>query len=156
MDFAKSLKVIALLKRNGAEITEAVIKNVVEDPEAVKYLLDEGGLDPNEPYLNKEPTSVPVRAAIRAGAMASLKLMIEAGGEIWPRSFLAIKQAYQCGHTDIGKYLIDQVHKKGLSVDQELVDSWVIAIDMSSKLKNEAQRKKVIEMAKVDLKKITK
>ncbi len=155
MDHARSLKIIALLKSNGAEITEAVISNAVEDPEAIKYLLSEGNLDPNEPYKNGVPESVPVRAAIRKGALESLKLMIEAGGEVYPRRFLAIRQAYTHGHLEVANYLIDQVKKKGLKIDQELMDEFISSIEMSSKIK-EAQKKKIIASAKEQLKQILK
>jgi hypothetical protein len=156
MDHAETVKMIALLKSNGAEITDAAIENSVGDPEAVRFLLEEGNLDPNEPYPEGQPEAKPVRAAIRKGSLESVKLLIAAGGEVYMRRFLAIRQAFEHGHLDIARFLIDHIKSKNLSIDQNIYDETIDRIEIAGKVRDKRKLKKVIEEAKKMLAEVLK
>ena len=155
MDQAKSLKVIAVLNKNGAEITDTVIANCIGDHEAVKYLIDQGNLDPNGPYDSGEPQGMPVRAAIRANALESLKLMIEAGGEVHYRRNLGLRQAFVHGHLEVARFIVDHMKSKGLTISNTNAAEIIENIETSSKVRDAAKRKKVMTDAVKMLAEIT-
>jgi hypothetical protein len=155
MDHAKSLKVIALLHKNGCEITDNVISNCINDADAVKYLIEEGNLDPNGPYDGGQPSGMPVRAAIRAGALESLKLMIAAGGEVHYRRNLGLRQAFVHGHLDVARYIIDHMKSKKLTISKDNADEIIESAETSSKVRDAGKRKKVISDAVKMLAEIT-
>ena len=156
IDQAKTLKMLALLISNGAEVTESAISNSIGDPEAVKFLIEKGNLDPNSPYDEGRPTGVPIRVAVRKGSLESVKVLVEAGGVVWPRKFLAIRQAFEYGHVDIARYMIDLAKSKGQTIDKTVFDSHIKHINNSNKVRDKRKKAKVVEQAKEMLMELVK
>ena len=148
MSFAEDLKTVAILIKNGGVLTEEITRKLIVDPKAVKFLLDEAGLNPNAPVIKGEPTSRPLRSAIEAGAVESVKILLDAGTEVYPRDHLALRYAFRYNHLDIAQLIIDNIKSKKLKIDDYIVELIIEDIDYLS-LKDHQKAKikaKVLEM----------
>lgn len=112
MRWARNLDTIKLLVKNGAQLDDRALDSSVEDVNAVKFFLD-NGLDPNTNY------SVAVVAAIRKSAAESLKLLLQAGGELYLRYWRPIKVAVAIGNEEIIDIIFEHLRKKKQKIDKE-------------------------------------
>ena len=112
MRFARNFDTIALLIKNGAQLEDRTIDSCVQDIEAVKFFLD-NGLDPNN------NNSAAVVSAIRKSAADSLKLLLEAGGEVYLRYWRALKIALAIGNEEVIDLVFEHLKKKKQKIDKE-------------------------------------
>ena len=105
---AKSLDMIKLLVSYNCELTSVVLKNIMEDYEAVKYCLEQG-LDPN--FEN----SLPVRIACRYGDLRILKLLVENGAAIKHERNNPLCWAAEYGKKDVIEFFIENGIKEGFA-----------------------------------------
>jgi hypothetical protein len=102
--FAKNLDMIKLLVKNNCPLTNEVFNSILNDIEAVKFVLDNGS-DPNFEQ------GFPLRAAARVGNLDVVKLLVERGARIAERRYMVIKQCVEYGQIDILEFLLEQLQK---------------------------------------------
>jgi hypothetical protein len=137
--YAKNLDMIKLLVDYGSEINNDVFLNIINDYDAVEYVL-KAGIDPN---FEK---GLPLRNAAKLGRTDIMKLLIKYGARISERRYMVVKWALEWAQIDAIKLLFQELEKSGNSVDKEFLEKsqfkhWVQTSDKVS----EDKIKKVLD-----------
>jgi hypothetical protein len=113
----------------------------VNDPEAIKYVLQKG-MDPN---FEK---GYPLRSAIRVQNFESIKVLIEGGARVNERRYLVVKQCVEIGNFELLKFLLDNLQKSDTNFQKvdfrnELITEWkkwnISSLQTKEDLKSEVE-----------------
>jgi len=165
---SKSFEMLKLLVSKGASVTQLVFRNMKDDLEAVRYLL-EAGMDPSFEQ------SYPFRMAAKSGNIEMMKLILEFADNVQgketmsvsekkdfliiARRYMALKMAAENGQLEAIKFMLDELREINNEVFQteEKLDSffkslmsWITtshkieknSLDQFSTLLNQYQAKK--------------
>jgi hypothetical protein len=102
--YAQNLDMIKLLVEYQCPLTNEVFNLLVNDHEAIKYVLKKG-MDPN---FEK---GYPLRAAIRVNNFESIKILIQGGARVDERRYMAVKQSVEIGNVELLNFLLDHLQK---------------------------------------------
>lgn len=132
---AKNLKMIKLLVDYKSDMNAQVFTNIMEDYEAVEYVLA-AGVDPN---FDK---STPLRKATELGDLRLVELIMKYNADVAARKFLILKVGIENGRIDILKLFFDKlVQMRDPSMKDESVKStWVKWCKSSDKLTDKQKR----------------
>jgi len=98
----KDYEILKLFIKNGAELNAFIIRNLAHNPEAIKFCLD-NGLNPNM------GGDIPLRLAIKAGNLASVKLLIEYNASVNNDRGEVLHVALESNNMEIVDYFIDEL-----------------------------------------------
>ena len=120
--YAKNLEMVKLLVRYNCPLTNEVFNSIVNDSDAIKFVLSKG-VDPN---FEK---GYPLRAAVRANNLESVKILIKGGASVSERRYMVVKQCVESGSVDILEYLLTELIKsdssfKNTEFRTKLVNEW--------------------------------
>ena len=141
--FAKDLDMIKLLVKNNCELTNDVLNQIINDLDAMEFVL-KNGVNPN---FEK---GYPLRAAARAKNLDVVKLLITHGANVTERRYMVVKQCVEYGTTEILKYLLDELNSgdanfKNSDTRQKLLKEWVSWSSTSLQTTPE-QKEEVVEL----------
>lgn len=102
--YAKNLEMVKLLVQYNCPLTNEVFNSIVNDSDAIKFVLSKG-MDPN---FEK---GYPLRAAVRVNNLESVKLLIKGGAGVSERRYMVVKQCVESGSVDILEYLLTELIK---------------------------------------------
>ena len=102
--YAQNLDMIKLLVEYQCPLTNEVFNLLVNDHEAIKYVLKKG-MDPN---FEK---GYPLRAAIRVNNFETIKILIQGGARVDERRYMAVKQSVEIGNVELLNFLLDHLQK---------------------------------------------
>ena len=113
---------IKLLVEYQCPLTNEVFNSLVNDPEAIKYVLKKG-MDPN---FEK---GYPLRSAIRVQNFESIKILIQGGARVDERRYMVVKQCVEIGNVELLKFLLDHLQKTDTNFQKvdfrnELIADW--------------------------------
>lgn len=106
--FAKSYDMIKLLVEFGCALTPEVFNSIINDIDAVKFVLEKG-FDPN---FEK---GYPLRAAVRVNNPEVIKLLVQTGAKIDERRYMVVKQCVESGFIEILQFLLTELQKSDLN-----------------------------------------
>ena len=102
--YASNLKMIKLLVDYGSQINNEVFNSIMNDYEAVEYVL-KAGIDPN---FEK---SYPLRIAGKLGDTKMINLLITYGANIAERRYMVVKWSASYGKMEVFKFLLDKMRQ---------------------------------------------
>jgi hypothetical protein len=114
--YAKNLDMIKLLVDYGSTITNDVFNSIINDYDAVEYVL-KAGVDPN---FEK---GLPLRNAAKLGRTDIMKLLIKYGANIAERRYMVVKWALEWAQIDAIKLLFEELEKSGSKVDRDFLET---------------------------------
>lgn len=124
--YAKTLEMIKLLVRYGSSINSDVFNNIINDPDAVEYVLTTGtGVDPN--FDN----GFPIRQASRMGNLETLEILVKYGADLTVKKYQPIKTAVEHGHLHLIKNMFKKLRrmKDPVIMDEKVrkdyFDKWI-------------------------------
>jgi hypothetical protein len=138
IDSAKNLDMIKILVAAGSQISDEIFKNIMNDEDAVKFVLDHGA-DPNH------NNGFPIRTAARSGKTNIIKILVKYGADVNARRGMAIKWAAEYSTPETVKTLLE------LGANVALEDA-LHFIELSDKIEG-SERKEIAELLKSKLKK---
>lgn len=120
--YAKNFDMIKLLVQYGCQLTNEVFNSIVNDSDAIGYVLSKG-MDPN---FEK---GYPLRAATRANNLESVKLLVKGGASISERRYMVIKQCVESGNLEIMQFLLEELSKSDVTFKNtesrtKLISEW--------------------------------
>jgi len=140
--YAKNLDMIKLLVDYGSSISNDIFISIVNDYDAVEYVL-KAGVDPN---FEK---GLPLRNAAKLGRTDIMELLIKYGAQIEHRRYMVLKWALEWGQIEAAKLLIKKMEESGMKVDRKfLEDSQFIYWTETTDKIDEAKRKEVLDYLK--------
>ena len=136
IDSAKNLDMIKILVAAGSQISDEIFKNIMNDEDAVKFVLDHGA-DPNH------NNGFPIRTAARSGKTNIIKILVKYGADVNARRGMAIKWAAEYSTPETVKTLLE------LGANVALEDA-LHFIELSDKIEG-SERKEIAELLKSKL-----
>lgn len=120
--YAKNLEMVKLLVQYGCALTNEVFNSIVNDSDAIKFVLSKG-MDPN---FEK---GYPLRAAVRVNNLESVKLLVLGGASVSERRYMVVKQCVESGSIEILEYLLSELMKsdatfKNTEMRTKLINEW--------------------------------
>ncbi len=100
VSLVKTFDMLKLLLKYGANMNKEAFKSLSNDFEAIKYIIEEYGVDPNfeESYA--------IRAACRGGNLNLVKYLVEKGIDVNSKEGMPLKFASENGHLDLVRWLV--------------------------------------------------
>ena len=143
--FAKDLDMIKTLVKNNCELTNEVLNTIINDLDAMKFVL-QNGID-----VNFEK-GYPLRAASRNQNLDVIKLLVTHGANVAERRYMVIKQCVEYATNEILKYLLDELESgdsnfKNPASKQKLLAEWISWCSTSLQTTPE-QKEEVVEILK--------
>lgn len=124
--YSKNFDMIKLLVRYGSNLTSDVFNGIINDPEAVEYVLTTGtSVDPN--FDN----GFPIRQASRIGNVETLEILVKYGADLTVKKYQPIKTAVEHGHINLIKNMFKKLRrmKDPVIVDEKVrkdyFDKWI-------------------------------
>jgi hypothetical protein len=105
--YSKNLEMIKLLVKYNCPLTNEVFNSIVDDIDAIKFVLSKG-MDPN---FEK---GYPLRAAVRVNNLEVVKLLIKGGARIDERRYAVLKQCVDSGQSETLNYLLNELEKSNV------------------------------------------
>lgn len=142
--YAKNLKMIKLLVDYRSEINNEVFNSIMNDYEAVEYVL-KAGIDPN---FEK---GYPIRTAAKLGDAKMINLLITYGANIAERRYMVVKWTASYGKMEVFKFLLDKMRQmddpniKNPELKEKFLNACVHWCETADKI-NDAQKKEVVKL----------
>jgi ankyrin repeat protein len=107
VSLVKTFDMLKLLLKHGANMNKEAFKSLSGDFDAVKYIVEEYGVDPNF------EDSYAIRAACRTGNLPLIKYLVEKGVDINSKEGMPLKFAAENGFLDLVQWLIENGADRG-------------------------------------------
>lgn len=114
--YAKNLNMIKLLVDYGSSITNDVFNSIINDYDAVEYVL-KAGVDPN---FEK---GLPLRNAAKLGRTDIMELLIKYGANIAERRYMVVKWALEWAQIDALRLLFKKLEESGNKLDKNFLET---------------------------------
>jgi hypothetical protein len=148
--FAKNLNMIKLLVQYGSQITIKVYDGIMNDYDAIEYVLN-AGIDPNFDH------GYPIRMAAKNGDNRIITMLIKFGADISARRYMVVKWAVEHGKLDVIKFLMEKLRQmddpkfKDLTQRKKSIEDWVNWCGTSDKI-SDSEKKATVELLRSYLK----
>ncbi len=137
VSLVKTFDMLKLLLKNGANMNKEAFKSLSGDFDAVKYIIEEYGVDPNfeDGYA--------IRAACRLGNMELVKYLNSKGIDINSRDGMPLKFAAENLHLELVKWLIEVGANKG---HKQAIKWASLGLDDSTKPEDVKRIKEIVKI----------
>lgn len=139
--YAKNLNMIKLLVDYGSSINNDVFNSIIDDYDAVEYVL-KAGVDPN---FEK---GLPLRNAAKLGRVDIMKLLVKYGADIAARRYMAIKWGLEWAQKDAVEFLVNKLEEQGQKIDANFVKNQFVDWTETSDKVDDSKKKSMIEYLK--------
>ncbi len=143
VSLVKTFDMLKLLLKHGANMNKEAFKSLSGDFDAVKYIVEEYGVDPNF------EDSYAIRAACRTGNLKLVEYLADKGVDINSKDGMPLKFASENGHLDLVTWLIEHGADRGYT---QAIKWAEIALEDSSG-EEAAKSQKIIKLLKDNLSK---
>jgi len=140
--FAKDLEMIKVLVDGGSELTSDVFQGIMNDKDAIEYVL-KAGIDPN--FDN----GYPIRRASKDNNLDTMVLLVKYGAKISERGYMVMRTASEHGRTDILSFFIKRAKETNdpivsdKALRKKVIENIIYYTNSSSRIDKETKKETV-------------